>query len=258
MQNELRAPRAGTVERVAVGEGETIDNGDLLVVAPMTRRPDAPSGDPRVERWRATTRATAARAAPERRERFATSSDIEIADLYTPADLDALGFDPDRDLGPARRAAVHPRRPGRRCTAAASGRCASTPASPRPRRRTSASATCSSRARPGCRSRSTCRPRWATTRMRPEAEGEVGRVGVPISSLADMEVLLDGLPLGEVSTSMTINATAADPAGAVRRRGREAGRRRGTGSRARPRTTSSRSTSPAARGSTRRRPRCAS
>src|SRR5687768_15998886 len=42
----------------------------------------------------------------------------------------------------------------------------------------------------------------------PEAEGEVGRVGVPISSLADMEVLLDGLPLGEVSTSMTINATA--------------------------------------------------
>src|SRR5579859_2778591 len=43
----------------------------------------------------------------------------------------------------------------------------------------------------------------------PEAEGEVGRVGVPISSLADMETRLDGLPLGEVSTSMTINATAA-------------------------------------------------
>jgi biotin carboxyl carrier protein len=32
MQNELRAPRAGTVERVAVGEGQTIENGDLLVV----------------------------------------------------------------------------------------------------------------------------------------------------------------------------------------------------------------------------------
>src|SRR5678815_2050335 len=40
------------------------------------------------------------------------------------------------------------------------------------------------------------------------AEGEVGRVGVPISSLADMAVLVDGLPLGDVSTSMTINATA--------------------------------------------------
>ncbi len=42
----------------------------------------------------------------------------------------------------------------------------------------------------------------------PEAEGEVGRVGVPIASLADMEVLFAGIPLGEVSTSMTINATA--------------------------------------------------
>src|SRR5919112_2100874 len=43
----------------------------------------------------------------------------------------------------------------------------------------------------------------------PQAEGEVGRVGVPIASLDDMEVLLDGLPLERVSTSMTINATAA-------------------------------------------------
>ena len=41
------------------------------------------------------------------------------------------------------------------------------------------------------------------------ARGEVGRVGVAISSLEDMRVLLDGLPLGQVSTSMTINATAA-------------------------------------------------
>src|SRR5204862_2659126 len=41
-----------------------------------------------------------------------------------------------------------------------------------------------------------------------EAEGEVGRVGVPISSLADMETLFRDIPLGEVSTSMTINATA--------------------------------------------------
>src|SRR5919107_809627 len=43
----------------------------------------------------------------------------------------------------------------------------------------------------------------------PEALGEVGRVGVPIGSIDDMETLLDGLPLGEVSTSMTINSTAA-------------------------------------------------
>jgi methylmalonyl-CoA mutase N-terminal domain/subunit len=41
------------------------------------------------------------------------------------------------------------------------------------------------------------------------AAGEVGRVGVAISSLADMEVLFREIPLGDVSTSMTINATAA-------------------------------------------------
>jgi methylmalonyl-CoA mutase N-terminal domain/subunit len=41
------------------------------------------------------------------------------------------------------------------------------------------------------------------------AAGEVGRVGVAIDSIEDMETLLDGLPLDRVSTSMTINATAA-------------------------------------------------
>ena len=43
----------------------------------------------------------------------------------------------------------------------------------------------------------------------PRAEGEVGRTGVAIDSLADMEALFDAIPLGEVSTSMTINAPAA-------------------------------------------------
>jgi methylmalonyl-CoA mutase N-terminal domain/subunit len=43
----------------------------------------------------------------------------------------------------------------------------------------------------------------------PEARSEVGRVGVSISSVADMDELLRGLPLDRVSTSMTINATAA-------------------------------------------------
>ena len=41
------------------------------------------------------------------------------------------------------------------------------------------------------------------------ADGEVGRTGVAIDSLADMEILLDGIPLDRVSTSMTINAPAA-------------------------------------------------
>jgi len=42
----------------------------------------------------------------------------------------------------------------------------------------------------------------------PMAEGAVGRVGVAVDSLADMEIIFDGIPLDKVSTSMTINATA--------------------------------------------------
>jgi (2R)-ethylmalonyl-CoA mutase len=42
-----------------------------------------------------------------------------------------------------------------------------------------------------------------------QAKGEVGKVGVPISHLGDMRALFDGIPLGEMNTSMTINATAA-------------------------------------------------
>ncbi|MBZ0272155.1 methylmalonyl-CoA mutase family protein [bacterium] len=43
----------------------------------------------------------------------------------------------------------------------------------------------------------------------PQAVGEVGKAGVAISSLTDMETLFDGIPLDKVSTSMTINSTAA-------------------------------------------------
>src|SRR5438128_9867216 len=41
------------------------------------------------------------------------------------------------------------------------------------------------------------------------ARGEVGKVGVPISHRGDMAALMRGIPLGEMNTSMTINATAA-------------------------------------------------
>jgi methylmalonyl-CoA mutase N-terminal domain/subunit len=64
------------------------------------------------------------------------------------------------------------------------------------------------------------------------AAGEVGRVGVAIDSLADMEILFDKIPLGSVSTSMTINATAsillALYIAVARRQGVEAADLRGT------------------------------
>src|SRR3989441_5764750 len=43
----------------------------------------------------------------------------------------------------------------------------------------------------------------------PRAEGEVGKTGVAIDSVEDLERLFDGIPLDRVSTSMTINSTAA-------------------------------------------------
>ncbi len=43
----------------------------------------------------------------------------------------------------------------------------------------------------------------------PQAEGEYGKCGVAVSSLLDMEILLDGLPLDQITTSMTINSPAA-------------------------------------------------
>src|SRR5579885_3087675 len=43
----------------------------------------------------------------------------------------------------------------------------------------------------------------------PHSEGEFGKCGVAVSSLADMEILFDGIPLDEITTSMTINSPAA-------------------------------------------------
>jgi methylmalonyl-CoA mutase, N-terminal domain len=66
----------------------------------------------------------------------------------------------------------------------------------------------------------------------PKAQGEVGRCGVNVSSLKDMEVIFDGIPLEKVSTSMTINAPATVLtcmyAGVARKQGVPMARLRGT------------------------------
>ena len=88
------------------------------------------------------------------------------------------------------------------------------------------------------------------------ARGEVGKVGVSIAHKGDMHPLLDGIPLDEMNTSMTINATAAWLLG-LYVDGRRGERRRALQAhRARPRTTSSRSTSRAAPTPSRPSPRC--
>ena len=111
---------------------------------------------------------------------------------------------------------------------------------------TSCTAPTSPRARPACRSPSTCRPRPATTPTTPRPRGEVGKVGVPVAHLGHMRQLFDGIPLGEMNTSMTINATASGCSGLYLALAERAGRRPTRRCRARRRTTSSRSTCRAA------------
>ena len=57
----------------------------------------------------------------------------------------------------------------------------------------------------------------------PEALGEFGKCGVAVSSLKDMEILLEGIPLDKVSSSMTINSPGSDYLGNVYCRRRKAG-----------------------------------
>ena len=85
----------------------------------------------------------------------------------------------------------------------------------------------------------------------PLCEGEVGRTGVAIDSIDDMRRVFDGIPLDQVSTSMTINAPAAVLLLLYELVGEEQGVPVGAARAARRRTTSSRSTSPAGTSSTR-------
>jgi len=164
--------------------------------------------DDDVRRWRETTRAKAMKSAPERRERFATSSDLEIADIYTAEDLAAAGFDPERDLGlpgepPFTRGVQATMYRSRLWTMRQYAGFATAEETNRRFRYLL------EQGQTGLSVAFDLPTQMGYDSDAPQAAGEVGRVGVPISSLADMEILLDGLPLGEVSTSMTINSTAA-------------------------------------------------
>jgi methylmalonyl-CoA mutase N-terminal domain/subunit len=157
------------------------------------------------ERWRATTRARALADHPERRPEFRSSSEIEIRDLYTPADVAEL--DEERDLGrpgefPFTRGVQPTMYRGRLWTMRQYAGF-STAADTNQRFRYLLE-----KGQTGLSVAFDLPTQMGYDSDAVEAQGEVGRVGVPISSLADMETLLDGLPLDTVSLSMTINATA--------------------------------------------------
>ena len=90
----------------------------------------------------------------------------------------------------------------------------------------------------------------------PLAKGEVGKVGVPVSHIGDMRALFEAIPLGEMNTSMTINATAAWLLALYVALADEQGVPRAKVCKAPRRTTSSKSTCRAAPMCFRRRRRC--
>src|SRR5512135_155129 len=141
----------------------------------------------------------------QRKSRFATSSDIELKPYYTPGDVAA---DPDRDVGkpgefPYTRGVQPTMYRGRFWTMRQYAGYASAAESNRRYRYLL------EQGQTGLSVAFDLPTQIGYDADDPIAEGEVGKVGVSISSLRDMELLFDQIPLNKVSTSMTINAPAA-------------------------------------------------
>src|SRR5579875_2715767 len=142
----------------------------------------------------------------ERRERFATTSGIEIKRLYDPADV--AGLDYERDLGfpgeyPFTRGVQPTMYRGRLWTMRQYAGFGTAEESNRRYRYLL------EQGQTGLSVAFDLPTQMGYDSDDPQVEGEVGKVGVAIDSLADMEVLLDGIPLDRVTVSMTINAPAA-------------------------------------------------
>jgi len=157
------------------------------------------------QEWRETTLASTLKRAAERQDKFETSSGLEIEPVYTPEDL--AGFDYPRDSGypgeyPFTRGVQANMYRGRIWTIrqyAGFGTAEETNQRYRyllDQGQTGLSIAFDLPTQIGYDSDHLL------------AKGEVGKVGVAIDSLRDMEVLFRGIPLDKVSTSMTINATA--------------------------------------------------
>ena len=155
------------------------------------------------KRWREETYAPAVARNPERLDRFDTDSGVELAALYGPRD----GADDDERVGypgefPYTRGIQPTMYRGRLWTMRQySGYSSAEESNERYRYLLSQGQT-------GLSVAFDLPTQTGYDSDHEMAVGEVGRVGVPIASLADMEALFDGIPLGDVTTSMTINATA--------------------------------------------------
>ncbi len=174
----------------------------------MTKRGPAPEGDDLrrlIERWKTEVLAPHLRKGGRRKEDFRTTSGIDMAPAYFPTDLEDLDY--ARDIGfpglfPFTRGIYPDMYRGRLWTFrqyAGFGTCEETNERFRyllDKGQTGLSVAFDLPTQMGYDSDA------------PICEGEVGRAGVAVDSLEDMERLFDGIPLERVSTSMTINATA--------------------------------------------------
>jgi methylmalonyl-CoA mutase N-terminal domain/subunit len=177
--------------------------GDLA-----TDQPKPPEREPSEAelRWERATLPPSLEKSPERQSSFTSLSGVPIERLYTPADL--AGFDYTRDLGdpgeyPFTRGIHRTMYRGRTWTMrqfAGFG----TPEDTNQRLHYLLE-----QGQTGLSIAFDLPTLMGYDSDHPLAEGEVGKCGVAVSSLADMETLLAGLPLEQVTTSMTINSPAA-------------------------------------------------
>ena len=165
-----------------------------------------PSSDKK--QWKRDTLDPSVEKFPERREKFQTDSGLNIDPLYSPEDLKAQGLDYDNDLGypgeyPYTRGVQPNTYRGRVWTMRQySGYGSAADTNKRFRYLLDQGQT-------GLSIAFDLPTQIGYDSDHLLAKGEVGKVGVPICSLEDMETLFKGIPMDKVSTSMTINATAS-------------------------------------------------
>lgn len=171
------------------------------------------------EQWEAETVAKALTKGPERRTVFETTSGIPVERLYTPEDAaggyeERLGY-PGQYLLPAESSPP--------CTAGASGRCGSMPGFATAEESNKRYRYLLEQGQTGLSIAFDLPTQIGYDSDDPMAHGEVGKVGVAIDSLADMEVLFQGIPLDKVSSSMTHQRPRGSSAGLLYCSRREAG-----------------------------------
>jgi len=157
-------------------------------------------------KWRETTLASTLKRAPERQEKFETSSGMDIDTVYTPEDL--VNFDYARDLGypgeyPFTRGVQPNMYRGRIWTMRQYAGFGSAEESNQRYRYLL------EQGQTGLSIAFDLPTQIGYDSDHPLARGEVGKVGVAVDSLRDMETIFDQIPLDKISTSMTINAPCA-------------------------------------------------